>query len=280
MSRPSGDTGDTLSAAAREMDAPREACPGPERLAAFYAGEIGEAGSEAVRDHLAACGACVAESGEARRFVDVLRGARPVARTAPTGAWFGAPRQRWVGLAATLALVVVAAWLVLARGERQPSQDAARWRDLVVARAAYTPPGSPGVEGTWRGPDETAASQSKGTLVDAMKPYAADDFGEAERRLREIGPSDPARAEARFYLGVTLLLLDRAPDATAPLEEASSSPDRGFGDEARFYLALAWLKAGKPERAVGSLERLAVSSGRHAAEASRLLARIREAPPR
>ena len=41
-------------------------CPGEAPLVAFYRGELSEAESEPLRDHLASCGACVALARDAR----------------------------------------------------------------------------------------------------------------------------------------------------------------------------------------------------------------------
>ncbi len=270
-----------LSAAARTMSASGGPCPGHERLAAFHAGELNETEADAVREHLGECAGCVADARDARRFVDALRDRRPRSHVLRPAVWLRRPAAQWAALAASLLLAAAAAWLLLGRTELRLPAGADRWRDLPVAKAEYVPvPPAQDDGSVWRGAAGAAPARATSErFIEAMRSYVANDLGEAERRLREIGAGDPARPEARFYLGVTLLLLGRAPEAVAPLEEASATPNRRLSDEARWYLALAWLKAGEPRRAVAPLEPLAASSGPRADEASRLLARIREASP-
>jgi hypothetical protein len=74
-------------------------------------------------------------------------------------------------------------------------------------------------------------------LAVALEPYRRDDFEEAARRLRTLGPKYPHAPEIPYYLGVCLLLLDRPTEAIAPLEDAARHMTPP--DEANRYLAIA-----------------------------------------
>lgn len=142
------------------------------------------------------------------------------------------------------------------------------WRDLVVAKAEYSPPVAGPHEMSYR--DGKQAPEAQSTLPLAMEPYERDDFAEAERRLAELLARNPGEAEAHFYRGVSLLMLGRTPEAVAPLRAAIKTGEGALVAGARWYLAIALLKHGQPTEALEQLDALSAAPGARRAEAAQL----------
>jgi hypothetical protein len=252
---------EALRAALRARPGAVGACPAEERVFAFYAGSLAFADEDEVRAHLVACAACREVAADAREFLAAI-GGEP-GRTAA----LGSPRWRTVAaLAAGLVLLAGGALLTRRLVPRpQPSAAPAPapnpWRDLPVETAEYVPED----DVLWR--DEGAPAGDG--FADAMEPYARGDFAESARRLGAYLARRPQDTRARFYHGVTLLLLGRDGEAVAALEPVTG--DERLGPEARWYLALAHLRAGESKRARPLLQGLAEGSGpRRAAAQARL----------
>ncbi len=90
---------------------------------------------------------------------------------------------------------------------------------------------------------------------------------------------DAARLEdqARFFLGLSLLLAGNAAEAAVHLQRATGSPVAPLADRARWYLAQAKLVSGDPEGALGPLRELAAGSPVYAADAARQIEQVRAA---
>jgi tetratricopeptide (TPR) repeat protein len=246
-------------------------CPGESALVAFYRGRLSEAEAESVREHLAACAACVELARDARAFVEAM-GDAVVPAMPPSRA------TRWLAAAAVLAVALLAGiWLTRTAPvapdpetrAAEPSPKApGRWQDLPVAAAAY--PAAPEDELVFRS-DEPRADEFR----EAMAPYVRGDHAAAEAALTRFLASHPGDAGAAFYRGVSLLLLGRPEEAAPLLESAAGSPEPP--DEARWYLALALLKAGEDSAALRALEAVAGVPGPRQLEAKRLAGEVRGA---
>jgi hypothetical protein len=267
-----------LKQAARAVAAAgSSSCPGEERILAFYAGSLSARDEDALRDHLATCAACVELGQDARRFLAAMGETGPGdAHRAPAR-----PRRWLLPLAASLTLLAAGIWRGSVLWPRKPgplSQGAApspappppapgtAWRDLVIEKAGYTVPAADDI--VWRD-----GSEGPAPFVTAMEPYARDDFRGAEQRLGAYLAQWPRDDRARFYRGVSLLLVQQPADAI-PLLEAAAQAGGALGPEARWYLALAHLKAGDGAAALAELRAVEQTSAARRSQARALVARL------
>lgn len=252
-------------------------CLENDRLIDFYSDRLDAAASAELREHLVACPACRERAQQARLFLTVMcepisaQPARPAKLSwMPTR---GAPFL--MAMAATVVVGVVAILLWRTSGGEYPREQQALsstpsdlqpgtpltnpWRNLTVAKADYSPPVA--------GPDEMFYRNGKpapptgSTLPLAMEPYERNDFGEAARRLAKFLEKNPTAAEAHFYRGVSLLLLDRTSEAIAPLRAAIENGEGVLEDDARWYLAMAFLKSARYAEALEQLDSLSAAPG-------------------
>lgn len=247
-------------------------CPGEETLLAFYRGGLSEAEGESVREHLAACAACVGVARDAHAFLAAWEAAPEKAR--PLG-------LRWLAAAAVLAVAVLAG---LWAARHRPAAPAPRpepeahspapanlWTDLPVAAAEYRAPA----------PEEELVFRSDGEAPDAafaaaMPSYAKGDYAASDVELSQFLAAHPGHAEAGFYRGVSLLMLGRPAEARPLLESVAASSHAPA--ETRWYLALARLKSGDTAAALLELDGVGHARGPHRAEAAELAERVRRAP--
>lgn len=239
-------------------------CPDAGIWVELAAGRLDEETAEALREHLAACPDCVEVARDAQRFLSALRDPVPAAAAPPPGgrrARF-APPAIW-RLAAVLVLATGAVLAVVARRPHPAPVD--------VVKAAYTPQPTGGEELLYR--DAEAADPAVETsFAAAMTAYQRDDFAGAARDLVRHLAAHPQDQRARFYRGVSLLLLGQARAAEPELGRVAALASPRLAGEARWYHALALLRLGDRGRARAELGTLASGSGPRRAEAARLLA--------
>ena len=123
-------------------------------------------------------------------------------------------------------------------------------------------------------PGELTAHQSYGALLTALGR-----FHEAERQLALFLEAHPESADARFYRGVSLLMLGRTAEAAPPLMAAIEIGESRTREEARWYLALGFLKQDEPGKALEQLDVLATSPGHRRSEADKLRQEVRTRSP-
>ncbi len=245
--------------------APTPSCPDTARIWAAVTGELPARTARELVDHAATCPAC-AFAWRLAHEVAVEAGTESAAAAAPASIFTGF-RWRSAWLAAGLALAaLLGTFLALQLGGQGRRDAAAHWRHVAVIPAPSVATGGALV---WRG--EPAADAE---LAAALVPYSQGDWPAAERALSSLMLTHPADGRGAFYLGVTLLLLDRPGDAAARLEEAGRL--RGVAaDLIDWYLALALLKSGRAADAIAPLDRLAAAPVHHRAEAMALRERVR-----
>jgi hypothetical protein len=104
-------------------------------------------------------------------------------------------------------------------------------------------------------------------LIEAVGAFRERKYDVAAARLGALAVKEPETAEVHFYLGVSLLFLDRAEEAVRPLETARRLADARLAREAEWYLAVAHQKRGALPEAVRRIEALCASDGAHREEA-------------
>jgi len=258
----------------------------------YELGALEEDERKAFVGHLIQCEYCHNEVYSMAPFMSVLREHREAvlrgeipAGHAPVGAVIGQPairpfwQRRWALATAATLLVAVGAGLLTFLLMREPSAPQVAgppeqpssalevatvrppaWPDLVIPKAPYTRPGE---QPALRSVEPTAFER-------AMVAYEKNDFATAAEQLESVTRLEPDHAEAFFYRGVSLLLLDKSQDAIAPLKEAiqlSAGPQHESG---HYYLALAYLKTNQLREAVAELDEVIKMRGRLRREAIRL----------
>lgn len=228
--------------------APADACPGAERLAAFYDGQLGGADEDAVRAHLALCPTCLELAREAREFLATL--GPSAATTRRRRAWWGAA----AAVAAGLSLVGIVGSLRDDRG-------------LTIVAAPYTPlaESAASPSSSFRGPADPER------FAAAMGPYARGDYAAAETALEAYVLRQPDDDRARFYLAVTRLVRGNAHDALRDLHQLSSIADSPLHEDVAWYHALALWQTGERAQAEALLRALAGADGPHSGDARRVL---------
>lgn len=238
-------------------------CPDEGIWVELAAGRLEEEAAEALREHLAACPACVETARDARRFLAALSATSPV-KARPSGARRVRLSMAAISrLAAVLVLATGAVLLMVAR-RSHPAP-------VAIDKAAYRPQPAGGEELLYRDAEGTDP-EVEASFAAAMAPYERDDFAGAERELSRHLGAHPLDQRARFYRGVALLLLGRARAAEPELGRVVALASPALSGEARWYHALALLRLGDRGRARAELGTLASGRGPRQAAASRLLA--------
>jgi Tetratricopeptide repeat len=144
-----------------------------------------------------------------------------------------------------------------------------RLRDgLEIPKASYLPPKEP-----------IALRQPAARAFNtAMAAYQKNDYHAAIEQLEtldELQPDNPA--EVKFYLGVSLLLAGRSPEAIRPLQAAAELSSGPSLESSRYYLALAYLKSDHLPQALAALDSVVAMNGERQFAAERLKVQIAEA---
>jgi predicted Zn-dependent protease len=117
-------------------------------------------------------------------------------------------------------------------------------------------------------------------LSAALVPYVAGDQDQAILRLSALAERYPDAASARLYLGVALLLRDRAEDAVAVLEAARVRAGAFWGPHAAWYLAIARERTGRRGAARAALDELCRGDSEYRARSCAAVERLPSPAPR
>lgn len=237
---------------------------------------------EAFEQHYFECGECfeALENHRAIRGAVVNDRVVPVTRLRPRPS----PRVLWGGLAA--AAVLVLAVSVVRRtpaGIEAPTDGpAATSPGTPAALAPQTPAlaelarfDPPPYHGATSRAAETDAGRA---FRAAMTSYQAGAFADAARQLRAAG-SGAQVEETRFFLGISELQAGEADAGIADLRAVVAMGDTAYFEEAAYFLAKALLGREDVDGSRQLLERLVGLRGDRAADAARLLERVRQLPP-
>lgn len=173
--------------------------------------------------------------------------------------------QQAIPIAVVVALLVGAgAWVVWRSMPSSTGQVTderlARLERIQIPKAMYAPPEKP-VQ--MREPEKAFNS--------AMDAYQNDDFETAIDRLWTVNELQPTNAlEVSFYLGVSLMLVGRYPDAIAPLSQVVEAGNGSLREKSRYYLALAYVKTGRIKEAVSEADAVIANGGEYMVPAKQL----------
>jgi tetratricopeptide (TPR) repeat protein len=167
-------------------------------------------------------------------------------RADPLGATGGWMRSAWPWRLAFAG--VACACLVLGLVIGRATTDRPLARGGIPPVPVQTPDYTPGTR-TALGIGAPVRPESERKFLEAMAFYGSPDFAaKAAPALREAVALDRANDQAQFWLGVTLLLRDRAAEAVPPLEEAVRLAPASV--PYKQYLVYAYLRTGDTARAL------------------------------
>lgn len=248
-------------------------CPDPALLLALNSDAVPEELRRQVLPHFERCPICqallrdlespeFAELGEERARAIRERIPLPVARHSRRRIW-------WWGAVPLAAGVVIALIYFGGLGPRRtemtskPAAPAPAVPALRPLTLTQPPIHLPATALLFRGEGEPAVSP----LLEAMGAFRERKYALAAQRLSVLAAKEPDVVEVHFYLGVSLLFLDRAGEAVKPLESVLKSADGPLHREAEWYLAVAHQRQGASPAATRMVEALCASAGAHREEA-------------
>jgi hypothetical protein len=200
----------------------------PER---YLAGRLSEAEAAEFESHYLTCSRCQ----EALRLGTAVRGAFADQRRP------GRPRVLVVVAGLGLAAAAVFAFLMIV-----PGPDPA----ITGLGAVGQPPIYLGV------PVRADEGAGDSAFAAAMRAYARESYEEAAAGLRAALELGVDRPPAEFFLGASLLMIDRPEDAAQAFGRVIELGDSPYLAEARLYRAKALLRLGDAQHARQELERV------------------------
>ena len=262
----------------REVRATAGACPDPDLLMAARSGILTQS-AEAVQHHILICPICSQLSKDLSEHE--YPGASDDEDKRMRARWRGldqpARRSIWRPLAAVAAAVLLAAgglgmWLARRSVQQQTAE--------VVPPPVQIPSGSlntsrfvlpfekapikiPAAAVLLYRSDAGSSQAFLNDLAAALKPYRADDYAEASRRLENLSRKYPNSPEAHFYLGVSQLFLNDNTHAVDSLQAARRLTDESSRDSISWYLIVALDRDGRYWQARTEASSLCAQAGEY-----------------
>jgi tetratricopeptide (TPR) repeat protein len=186
------------------------------------------------------------------------------------GTWIFRP----VPATALAVLVVALAGLILTqKNNRQETFTTTPRSTGQITALPFQRPGVPGDSAVfWRGRKTMTSYEAK--LQSALVPYEKGDYATAAKQLEQVEKSHPTKFGAKFYDGVSLLLLGDARGAMQELEAAKGVANAQEIHQAIWYLAIAEQRAGQNDSAFSELQQLCKAEGPYAAKACDAVKRV------
>ena len=232
---------------------PCDAVQATEVVERYLTGQLAEDERERFEEHYFACDSCFAT-------LQTLRATREAVRSAGDPAVLPLRRRltvwAWTAAAAAVALVVTGALLLrtappkpeIAKTPAAPHTASTPRLDLLarIEPPAYT-------DRVLRG---TAGSAGRRFRA-AMEFYRSGQYARVIEGLRDVDSLD-----ARYYRGISYLLIGQAEEGAAELSSVIAAGDASpYLEEARYYRAKARLKVGNLSEARAELEAVAGMRG-------------------
>lgn len=259
-------------------------CPEFDLLLSVDSEALPEHLNRQLTEHLAACAACSAlvlqmrdseiaelKGDERERILSRIRTdiSKPE-RGRSIFSW----KSAVLALTSILAIAIVMVWRFSGLDHAQPvakfpaalPKPAAPVELLAVEKPPVVLPASSAI--VWRGAHR---DRDVAELAAALRPYAQDDYAQAERQLHSVAQQQPASAEARFYLGVTQFYLQKFNDAVGNLNEARKLDPVTHADDVSWFLAAAHQRAGDYPAAERELRSFCARSSPRSASACETL---------
>ena len=227
----------------------------------YAAGRLSESETQAFEEHLLECERCQDEL----TLAVAVREALPVGEADEEPV---VPRRlpwRGAGIGLTLAAAAVATLMIL------PGRRAAG--PFAELGRVTQPPIYLGV------PVRQAPARPDSVFDAAMTTYVSGDFADAARGLQESLAVGAHAAPSQFFLGASLLMLDRDEEAAAAFQAVIEAGESPYFVEAHYYLAKALLRMDGADEASVHLA-IAAATDSEIGAMARALADSIEAIPR
>jgi tetratricopeptide (TPR) repeat protein len=108
----------------------------------------------------------------------------------------------------------------------------------------------------------------------AIESYRSGNFQESATAFSGIASHDVTSSSARFFLGLTLIQMDKYEEAVLHLQPVADSRE-GYVKEAKWYLGLTYIKLGEMEKAAKYFEELSQTPGYYSDRSGKILRRIK-----
>ena len=186
------------------------------------------------------------------------------------------PEDRfWIGIYGFTAFIMCVAIGVFTWLAHESRQEAGMGR---TANAKPQPSSSIPEEryellAAFQAPAYVRADSDPAPFSKAMKHYAHADYTSAIPELRAINST-----EARFYLGICLLLTNNRISGIEELRAVADAAESPYQERARFYLAKGLIAEHDARRAEEQLKKVVAQHGDMEKEAGILLSQIRPNP--
>lgn len=215
-------------------------CPDSARIWEASQGLLSPGATADIVDHLAVCGAC-AESWRVAKEIgsSTAAGVQRQART---------PVIAWTLMAAAAAVMLAAGVWMMTRVTAPAPQAPIASAPPVLTPTPTAPPRTPEAQ-IAKAPVILSASRVLVFRSDrgvdpfveefgrAIDPYRRDEYAAAVTALQALARKYPDADEPPLYLGISLLMLNRADEARPHLERAARARDAAIVTQARKYLS-------------------------------------------
>ncbi len=253
-------------------------CPDPDLLMAAGSGVLTQS-AEAVQRHIQICPICSQLSKDLSEHE--YPGASDAEDLRIRARWRGLDqpgrRSIWPPLAAVAAVALIAAgglgvWLARRSAPRSSAEAVpppVQLRSgssntsgviLPLEKAVITIPAASVL--VYRS-DASSGQAFLRDLAAALKPYRADDYAEANRRLENLSRKYPKSPEVPFYLGVSQLFMNQNARAIDSLQAARRLADESLRDSISWYLIVALNREGRDQQALVAASTLCAQAGEY-----------------
>ena len=163
---------------------------------------------------------------------------------------------QWTAIAASLLLAISVAFLLFRSRE-------ANHQEIFEQ---YYRPYQNIISETDRGERDTLIDDYK----EAFRKYEAQDYREAVNALNRLRTQDPEDSAVNFYLGLSLLAINKNQEAIRLLEVLAKE-DHPLNEPASWYLGLTYLKAGEKAKAKAVFVRIKTDGSSYTNRAEKIL---------
>jgi TolA-binding protein len=221
----------------KQLESLKSHCPHPDLVLAAREGVLPEGTGAGILAHLAECPLCQAlarDLADPELSAPTIKEEKRILRRVRRGTG-ERPKWPWLWFAAPAAAVAALGLVFLLPREPRAATPAPLTKAALEKPPVNLPLASALV---WRGAGDEPQRLLQ-ELGEALEPYRAGQYEESVQRLAAFTARYPKSPEAYFYLGVSLLFLDRKAEAAVALARAQELATGPLAAQTAKYLDLA-----------------------------------------